>query len=92
MKTTQRLSIVCLVLILIQPTIFAADRPRYSDIKRKVQKYLKRDYKGAKANFEKVHSLIPGDKPAKLYLNSCEDYIVIPPPENWDGVFNLTSK
>lgn len=57
-----------------------------------IDKYLKRNFKGAKSDLEKVHALIPGDKPTKLYLNSCEDYIVIPPPENWEGIFNLTSK
>ena len=57
-----------------------------------IDKYLKRDFVGAKPGFEKVLELVPGDKPTRLYLSSCEDYIVIPPPDNWDGVFNLTSK
>ncbi|MFC1679167.1 CHASE2 domain-containing protein [Elusimicrobiota bacterium] len=58
-----------------------------------VEIYLKRDFEKAKAEFEKVLKIIPHDKPAKLYLSVCEDYVAIPPPEREDwAVFNLTSK
>ncbi|MFH2203311.1 MAG: CHASE2 domain-containing protein [Elusimicrobiota bacterium] len=57
-----------------------------------IEKYLKRSFEDAKTDFEKVLKLLPDDKPTKLYHNACKDYLVIPPPAIWDGVFNLTSK
>ncbi|MEI8191822.1 MAG: adenylate/guanylate cyclase domain-containing protein [candidate division NC10 bacterium] len=63
--------------------------PAYED---GVALYLKRDFAGAKARFQEVLGIVPGDKPSKLYLSACEDYVAIPPPQNWDGVFNLTAK
>ncbi len=60
--------------------------------------YGKRDFEGAKKHFEKALKLsienadyiTPG--PSKLYLDRCEAYIKNPPPEDWNGVFALTSK
>ncbi len=30
--------------------------------------------------------------PSEVYIQRCENYIKSPPPENWDGVWTLTSK
>lgn len=30
--------------------------------------------------------------PSKIYVERCEQFIEIPPPSDWDGVFTLTSK
>lgn len=38
------------------------------------------DLKGVKTN------------PSEIYIKRCEDYKVLPPPPEWDGVFTLTSK
>ncbi|WP_412471072.1 CHASE2 domain-containing protein [Halobacteriovorax sp. RT-2-4] len=38
------------------------------------------DLKGVKTN------------PSEIYIKRCEDYKVIPPPPEWDGVYTLTSK
>jgi len=54
--------------------------------------YNDRKFVEAKAKFQEVLTLKPEDKPTKLYLNVCEDYIVIPPPADQELVFNLTSK
>ncbi|MFH1723961.1 MAG: adenylate/guanylate cyclase domain-containing protein [Elusimicrobiota bacterium] len=63
--------------------------PSYHD---GVEKYLKREFDEAKKEFAKVQAIFPDDKPAKLYMSVCDDYIAVPPPKEWDGVFNLTSK
>ncbi len=57
-----------------------------------VKLYLARDFEKAKGRFKEVQAVLPGDKPSKLYLSVCEDYSVIPPGADWDGVFNLTAK
>jgi len=34
----------------------------------------------------------PTDPPSKVYLDRCAYYIDNPPPEDWDGVFTMTTK
>ncbi|MBI3297741.1 MAG: adenylate/guanylate cyclase domain-containing protein [Elusimicrobia bacterium] len=51
-----------------------------------------RKWEPAKALFDQVLVLVPGDKTTKHYLSTCEDYIAIEPPKEWEPVFNLTSK
>jgi adenylate cyclase len=41
--------------------------------------------------FEQVLRIFPEDGPAEFYLNTSRDYSAIP-PDNWDGVINLTAK
>ncbi|MBI5210249.1 MAG: adenylate/guanylate cyclase domain-containing protein [Elusimicrobia bacterium] len=57
-----------------------------------VAHFNKKEFAEAQAAFEAVLKVLPGDGPTKLYLNVSTDYAVIPPPEEWDGVFNLTAK
>lgn len=33
-----------------------------------------------------------GDPVARVYAARCRDYLAAPPPENWDGVYELTQK
>ena len=54
--------------------------------------FHKRDFSGASALFKKVLESFPEDGPAKLYMQVADDYAAIPPPDDWDGVFNLTAK
>jgi adenylate cyclase len=63
--------------------------PRY---RQGVELFLRRDFAAAKSEFQNVLATIPQDQPSRLYLNACEDYVNIPPPADWDGVFNLTAK
>lgn len=42
--------------------------------------------------FARAVALDPEDGPAKLYLDRCTYYIDNPPPEDWDGVFTMTTK
>lgn len=32
------------------------------------------------------------DGPSKVYLDRCNQYMVDPPPEDWDGVFVMKTK
>ncbi|MFA6583143.1 MAG: adenylate/guanylate cyclase domain-containing protein, partial [Elusimicrobiaceae bacterium] len=51
-----------------------------------------RDFAGAAAKFEAALKLSPDDKVSDFYIKQCEQNIKTPPPAEWDGVFNLTSK
>ncbi len=42
--------------------------------------------------FEMALSIDPEDGPSKLYLTRATDYRQTPPPEDWDGVFTMTTK
>jgi adenylate cyclase len=46
----------------------------------------------AKRCFENLLMSLPEDGPSKVYLERCKNFIQTPPPEDWDGVFNLKTK
>jgi hypothetical protein len=54
--------------------------------------YQNREWAKAKTCFENVLKSRPEDGPAKIYQERCDKFILEPPAENWDGVFNLSSK
>ncbi len=54
--------------------------------------YREREFEQAKDLFADILGLDPEDGPARLYLQRCGRYIETPPPEEWDGVFVMTSK
>lgn len=35
---------------------------------------------------------VPEDVPSKLYIKRCETFVKQPPPEDWDGVYVMTTK
>lgn len=57
-----------------------------------LDKFLNKDWVGCTGLFGKVLSIYPEDGPASIYIKRCEDFKINKPSENWDGVFNLTSK
>jgi adenylate cyclase len=54
--------------------------------------FEKKDWTRAAKDFGTVLRMHPDDGPATKYLQRCNEYKVKPPPDNWDGVFNLTEK
>nr|WP_210412798.1 tetratricopeptide repeat protein [Leptospira ognonensis] len=54
--------------------------------------YKTRKFKEAKESFQKALQIEPHDGPSKLYIERCDDYIAEPPPEDWDGVYNMKTK
>lgn len=59
---------------------------------RGLASFNKREYVKAAAAFQRVLDIIPNDGPSALYLDCAKVYGAVPPPEDWDGVFNLTAK
>ena len=57
-----------------------------------MQHYYKREFKNATILFESVLSEIPSDGPSKTYLNRINQFNLIPPPQDWNGVFELKTK
>jgi adenylate cyclase len=53
-----------------------------------------RDLRWAEAikGFERALTLKPGDKPCGTYIERALAFQRLPPPSDWEGVFDLTSK
>lgn len=56
------------------------------------QLYHDQDFTGALKKFEEALSIDAEDGPSKLYVERTNNYLLTPPPENWDGVFTMTTK
>lgn len=54
--------------------------------------YKLMEFEQAKNEFSKALAVCPEDSPSKVYKERCEYYIANPPPEDWDGVFTMTTK
>jgi class 3 adenylate cyclase len=54
--------------------------------------FEQRDWAAAEAGFQRVLDLSPQDSPSKVFLERCENNRRNPPPEDWDGVFELQYK
>ena len=57
-----------------------------------LQYYSNREWDGALACFEKVLRIREEDGPSLTYRLRCIDYQFQPPPDNWDGVYEMLSK
>ena len=54
--------------------------------------YKLMDFSTALKSFTKALKIDPEDGPSKVYLARCKHYLESPPPEDWDGVFVMTTK
>ena len=54
--------------------------------------YKARKFKEAIGAFRGALEVVPLDGPSLTYIDRCEDYLAEPPPDDWDGVYTLTSK
>jgi len=54
--------------------------------------YEDRKWKDGKAAFENVLKLKPKDVTSALYVQRCDEFIINPPSDDWDGVYSMTSK
>jgi len=57
-----------------------------------LEAYKRRDFKTAATQFEAALALDPRDGPSRVYLERAKEYLISPPSEEWDGVYELTSK
>ena len=54
--------------------------------------FEKRNWKLAINCFDEVLAIKEDDEPSKLYIKRCKEFLVKPPADSWDGVYNMTSK
>jgi adenylate cyclase len=54
--------------------------------------YRARNWAEARTAFAAALKAVPDDGPSKMYISRCEQFAKAPPPDDWDGVWSLTSK
>ncbi len=57
---------------------------------RKLYKLMK--FREARDAFARALQEFPDDGPSKEYIRRCDEYIRTPPPEDWDGVYEMKTK
>jgi adenylate cyclase len=57
-----------------------------------LQSYRSKDWRAAQEAFERALAARPEDGPSLTYLKRCKEFMVSPPPDDWDGVYVMTSK
>jgi adenylate cyclase len=56
-----------------------------------LEKYRSQNFAGAKLVFAELAST-RNDGPSRLYSGRCDEYLAVPPPADWDGVYVAKSK
>lgn len=54
--------------------------------------YKQKEWNRAIRQFHRALEVIPSDPPSHLYIERCTMYQQNPPPESWDGIFEMTTK
>jgi class 3 adenylate cyclase/ActR/RegA family two-component response regulator len=70
----------------------AAEIDRLGAWEKAVELFEKRQFEKAADIFSPLAAEGADKGMAKVYLDRCRDFIAAPPPENWDGVNNLSRK
>jgi len=69
------------------------EKTKVLDLFKEARKlYVMRKFEAAKEIFAKALQVDKEDGPSKVYYVRCKHYIDNPPPEDWDGVFSMTTK
>jgi adenylate cyclase len=54
--------------------------------------YKMREWKNSKNLFEDVLHQWPNDRPSRMFIERCNEYLVEEPPEEWEGVYVMKHK
>jgi len=57
-----------------------------------LQCYKERKWYQALIEYKRILEYFPTDGPTRVYIKRCLEFIENPPPENWDGVYEFTTK
>jgi adenylate cyclase len=57
-----------------------------------LEKYLQKKWLEAIDDFNSCLGERPQDRPSQIFIERCLEFQSHPPPENWDGVFVMTTK
>ncbi|MCT7966100.1 GAF domain-containing protein [Laspinema sp. D1] len=54
--------------------------------------YISRNFSESITLFQSAGAIYPEDQAVKIHIQRAEDYMKMPPPEDWDGVHTMTTK
>jgi adenylate cyclase len=54
--------------------------------------YREKRFEQAITAFEKAHQAVGEDQPSLIYIDRCRQFLLEPPPPNWDGVYVMKTK
>ncbi|EPF31649.1 hypothetical protein HMPREF9194_02000 [Treponema maltophilum ATCC 51939] len=57
-----------------------------------LDRYLQKDFEGAKKLFQTASRILPGDGPSEVFAARCTEFIKTGVPKNWSGVLTMTTK
>ncbi|MBI5116740.1 adenylate/guanylate cyclase domain-containing protein [Candidatus Poribacteria bacterium] len=57
-----------------------------------LEAYRAKKWQEGIAAFQQVLEIRPGDGPSLTHLKRCNEYLKAPPPDDWDGVYVMTTK
>jgi adenylate cyclase len=64
----------------------------FAEYETGLQHYFDRNWEEARKCFDSLLKYAPSDEPAKVMLARCLQYKEIQPPEDWGGIYTLSSK
>jgi adenylate cyclase len=59
---------------------------------RGLEFYKQKQWSRALKEFQLILRYFPTDGPTRVYIQRCFDFIITPPPANWDGVYEFKTK
>jgi class 3 adenylate cyclase len=59
---------------------------------RGLEAYRRREWTAGIEAFQQALEIRPDDGPSLTYLKRCKEYLLVPPPAEWDGVYVMTTK
>ena len=69
-----------------------AQKALFAQYEQGLALYRGGEFRTAMDTFRRALELDERDGPSATYLRRCEQYLLTPPPSDWDGVFELDSK
>jgi adenylate cyclase len=79
--------------LLARKGLLAPERMKMVGVYREgLAAYKARDFSSAQRRFRGSLELDPSDGPSRVYLARSTEYLVTPPPPQWDGVYELKAK
>ncbi|MCX8028937.1 MAG: tetratricopeptide repeat protein [Brevinematales bacterium] len=60
--------------------------------KKGLELYKSMKFSEALDYFKECLKIDPKDGPSKVYVERCNEYIQNPPPNDWDGVYEMKTK
>jgi adenylate cyclase len=57
-----------------------------------LEAYRAKDWEAGIREFERAIDIKADDGPSLTYLKRCREYLETPPPDDWDGVYVMTTK